>query len=190
MRPYDERAYSRYVYWRGSCYVDVSVANGWVRMETTAVPQSFINRYGLDMEYDDDDEEGPAYYRLNKLIEDVNDGNYYAGVFLVSQVMSDNLSVPGSRGAWCPTEESAYEDARLYLNVKALTDVIGDLLITDDEDIILPISYNYKLCYLTKPPGRRSSDYYARWRDVNSTQVTARAYTEYDRDARLLQARE
>ncbi len=68
------------------------------------------------------------------------------------------------------------EDAELYLNVKALTDAIGDLLIDDDDDFILPISY--KVCYLRKARGRRSSDYYAIWWDVNSTQVTARARKE------------
>ncbi len=114
-------------------------------------------------------------YKLHKLIEDVKNSNYIARVFVLLQMMSDSLYIPGA-GAWCLTEENCYEDAGLYLNVKALTDAIGDLLIDDDDDFILPVSY--KLCYLSKARCRMSSDYYEIWWDVNSTHVTARARKE------------
>ncbi len=76
----------------------MSVVNGSVRMDTTAVSRSFIEKHDLDMDYNDDEEKGAMYYKLDKLIEDVKNSNYFARVFLLAQVTSDSLSIPGAGG--------------------------------------------------------------------------------------------
>lgn len=125
-------------------------------METTAAPQSFI--YECDADHDGN-EEGPSYFRLDWLVEDWNYGNYYAATFLVSQVLNDSVSILCNRAAWCASGESGYEDTKKYLNTGRLLMLFGDLFMTYDGDVNLPLLYNGMLCYLTKAGGRRS-DYF------------------------------